>query len=101
MRRDRTAGREISAGRSQSCRSTPGQERAEQQDRTSQPADKRRVRTIGRDPLTSYPQGRRAGALNLRTQAAQDLREDLDVADAGDVLEHTRLVGEQARRHQR
>ena len=101
MRRERAARREIAARRRQVRPSAPREQRAEQQHRTAQAADQRRVGLVLDDVGTPHAQRRAADALDLAAEVENQPRHHLDVADSGNVREDAFLGGEETRRQQR
>ena len=74
---------------------------AEQQDRAAQPADQRAVGLVLHHVATVNAQGGAANSLDFGPQVEQQAGHHLHVGDARHIGQRARLVGQQARGHQR
>ena len=91
----------VAARRGQPHASAPRKQRAEQQHRPAQAADQCRIRLVLQDLGAPDAKRRRADAVDFGAQVQQQARHHLDVADAGHVVKHALVFGQQARRQQR
>jgi hypothetical protein len=101
MRRDGPARGKVASRRCKAGASPPGEQRPEEQDRSPETTDERRVRLVLADLPTANAQRRRPHALNRRTEIHEQANHDLDVADSRDVAEHAFFRREQAGGQQR
>ena len=101
MRGKRPARRESRRPAAPAVRSAPCQQRTEEQHRSPQAAHQRGVRLVLDDLSTAHVECGRADALDLRAEIDEQLRHDLDIADARHVREHAFFRRQQAGREQR
>jgi hypothetical protein len=96
VRVDGTARREIAARRGQLRTAAPREQRPQQQDRTAEPPDQRRIGFVLDDLGATDAQCGAADPLDLAAEIENEPRHHLDVADPGNVGQHTLFGREQA-----
>jgi hypothetical protein len=97
VRENRSTRRKVSSGLGETRGPATGEEGTEKEHRSAELPYQNRIRPIRRDLLTSDPKRRGPHTFYGRAQACHQLHQDVDVADARHVRQHTFLIRQQAR----
>ena len=101
VNRQRAASREISTRWRETRPPHPREERADQQNRSAEPANQVRIRALACDTPAPDSHLGRPNPLHFGTQASEQLAHHGDILDPRHVRQRARLIGQQAGREQR